>query len=368
MNVDSISYLILLVGFTIALLAALIAFVFRLVPEVVKLFRLRRHLQNPVLSPPEYSDWEAIGTFNPAAVQDNQGSVHILYRAIGSDGMSRFGYAVSKDGTNFSDKSPYPVFVMANPRNGKLQKFDPVMYPSGGSWGGAEDPRMVRIDGRIYLSFNAFDGWDYLRVAISSINEDDFFNKKWKWSRPIFISPTNEIHKNWVMFPEKINGKFAVLHSIVPKVEIEFVDSFNKFSEESRVFIKSWCGPRTSLPARNSWDAWIRSQGPPPIKTSKGWLILYHAHELNEFHRYKLGAMLLDLNDPTQITHRSTGPVLEPDEWYENDWKPGVVYACGAVVKDDELFVYYGGGDKHVCVAQTPLQDLLNSLVPNTSD
>ena len=367
MSIETISYFIIMLGVAIALLAVLIAFIFRVGKEIVKYFKLSRHKDNPVLSPPEYSDWEAVGTFNPAAVKDDQGNVHIVYRAIGADGMSRFGYAVSPDGKNFGDKSPYPIFVMQSPRKpGEadcLQKFDPVIYPSGGSWGGSEDPRMVRIDGRIYLTLNAFDGWDFLRVAVSSIDEKDFFSKKWKWSRPIFISPAKEIHKNWVLFPEKINGKFAVLHSIVPKVEVEYIDNFNKFSDEGSFFIKSWCGPRTSLPPRKSWDTWIRSQGPPPIKTDKGWLVLYHAHERNEFHKYKLGAMLLDLNDPTKITHSSVGPILEPDEWYENDWKPGVIYACGAVVKDGELFVYYGGGDKHVCVAHTPLNELLDSLI-----
>lgn len=363
MDLLSLLYLILFLGIAMALLAVIAVFLWRIAPEIKKLFRLARHKNNPVLSPPEYADWEAVGTFNPAAIRDDSGNVHIMYRAIGADGMSRFGYAVSEDGINFNNKSPYPIFAMQNPRNGKLQRFDPVMYPSGGSWGGSEDPRMVRIEGKIYLTLNAFDGWDFLRVAVSSINEKDFFSKKWKWSRPIFISPARQIHKNWVLFPEKINGKFAVLHSIVPKVEIEYVDTFNKFSDDGSFFIKSWCGPRTSLPARSGWDAWIRSQGPPPIKTDRGWLVLYHAHELNEMHKYKLGAMLLDLNDPTRITHRSAGPILEPDEWYENDWKPGVIYACGAVIKNGDLFIYYGGGDKHVCVAHTPLNELLDSLV-----
>ena len=65
-----------------------------------------------------------------------------------------------------------------------------------------------------------------------------------------------------------------------------------------------------------------------------------------------LGAMILDANDPTKILYRSRVPVLEPEEWYENTgWKSGVVYSCGAVVKDGELYVYYGGADSVVCVA-----------------
>jgi predicted GH43/DUF377 family glycosyl hydrolase len=53
---------------------------------------------------------------------------------------------------------------------------------------------------------------------------------------------------------------------------------------------------------------------------------------------------------------------LEPDEWYENNWKPGIIYASGAVVKDGKLFVYYGGGDKYIGVASVILSDLINSM------
>jgi predicted GH43/DUF377 family glycosyl hydrolase len=99
------------------------------------------------------------------------------------------------------------------------------------------------------------------------------------------------------------------------------------------------------------------------LKTKRGWLLFYHAISENDPGRYKLGAMLLDLNEPTKILHRSTAPVLSPDETYENHGKPGVVYACGAVVQGDTLFIYYGGADKVVCVATTPLETFVNALV-----
>jgi predicted GH43/DUF377 family glycosyl hydrolase len=75
-----------------------------------------------------------------------------------------------------------------------------------------------------------------------------------------------------------------------------------------------------------------------------------------------LGAMLLDLKDPKKIISRSKEPILEPEMWYENDWKPGVVYSCGALIKNDTLFVYYGGGDKHVCVATSSLEKIFDKL------
>ena len=80
--------------------------------------------------------------------------------------------------------------------------------------------------------------------------------------------------------------------------------------------------------------------------------------------RYKMGAMILDLKDPTKVLYRSAEPILEPEEWYENEgYKSGVVYSCGAVVKDGVLFVYYGGADKVSCVATADLNLFLEELV-----
>ena len=89
--------------------------------------------------------------------------------------------------------------------------------------------------------------------------------------------------------------------------------------------------------------------------------------EKNETSRYKLGAMLLDINEPTRVLHRAQAPILAPDAWYENDWKPGIVYSCGAIVKDNDLLVYYGGGDKTTCVAHAPLQEFLHALVTDAA-
>lgn len=357
----SISEFILFVGIFIALFSTAIFFVIRTARAVIKLF-LNKHSTNPMISPTPGSGWDEIGTFNPAAYVDDRGDVHLIYRAIGGDGVSRFGYATSADGITVGDKSPYPVFAMENPRKlsiAPIRKFDPVMYPSGGSWGGAEDPRMVKMGDKIYVTFSAFDGWDFIRIAVISIKEKDFLERKWKWSRPILISPEGEINKNWVLFPEKINGKFAILHNINPEIQIDYVDKLEELSTGSKK-IKSRFG--FGKYPRVSWDTWVRGVGPSPIKTDKGWLVLYHATSGGEG-RYKIGAMLLDINNPEKVIARSAEPIMSPDEWYENDWKPGVVYACGAVIKDGKLLVYYGGGDKHVCVAEKNLDELLHWLL-----
>jgi predicted GH43/DUF377 family glycosyl hydrolase len=301
---------------------------------------------------------------NPAALLLN-GRTHLLYRAIGMDGVSRLGYASSPDGVYFDDRVSYPAYVAQKPRNlpGHVRRYSPVLYPSGGSWGGCEDPRMSNIEGRIYVTFNMFDGWDYIRVAVISIAEEDFLSHQfWKWDGPHIISPPGQIHKNWVLFPEKINGKYAILHSIVPKIDVAYRDSIEDIGTEEP-FIESWAGSRDSLPPRAGWDSHVRGAGPPPLKTEHGWLLLYHAIDRRDPGRYKLGAMLLDLNDPTRELYRSSAPILEPSERYENEGKPGIVYACGATIRDGNLFVYYGGADKVVCVATTPLKAFLDALM-----
>jgi len=332
--------------------------------------RLNRVAKNPILSPRSHLSWESEGVFNPAAVQIGD-RVHLLYRAVGSDGISRVGYASSADGMDFGAGDTYPAFSFE--KNAPLrpgQKYDPVMYPSGGSCGGCEDPRITKIGDTVYMTFNAFDGWDFIRIGLTMISEKDFLKKRWgAWTKPVLLSPPGQIHKNWMIFPEKVNGKFAILHSISPKVEIEYRRDLSSVGITSP-FVMSPVGAR-GAGRKGSWDTRIRGAGAPPLRTDRGWLVLYHANDERESHKYKLGAMLLDLNDPTKVIAQSSLPVLEPDSWYENDGKPGIVYACGAIIREhggeDSLFVYYGGGDRHVCAAHAKLRPLLDWIVSHGS-
>ena len=326
---------------------------------------LARTVCNPILCPGD-TPWTAEAVLNPAAL-DLGGRIHLIYRAIGMDGVSRLGYASSRNGIVFDERLPYPVFIATKPSSvpGAARRYSPVMYPSGGSWGGCEDPRMVTIDGRVYVTYNAFDGWDYIRVALISQSKEDFLEKRWHWSAPKLLSRPGELHKNWVLFPDKIGGRFALLHSLQSnepdRVCIEYVDDLDAFDVTKDGFASPY---NDKSPAHKvAWHHKVRSPGPPPIRTDRGWLVLYHAMSEKEGHRYKLGAMLLDLEDPTKVLYRACAPILAPDERYENEGKPGIVYACGAVVRHDVLFVYYGGADKVVCVATAPLTPFLDALI-----
>ncbi|MDA3814875.1 MAG: hypothetical protein PF549_00735, partial [Patescibacteria group bacterium] len=153
-----------------------------------------------------------------------------------------------------------------------------------------------------------------------------------------------------------INGKYAILHSITPSIKIDYFDSL----DDEEIQIKSFHDRKSD---NRRWDNIMRGVGAPPIKTDKGWLVLYHAMDKRDPNRYKIGVMILDYKNPEKILHRCLQPVLQPDAEYENcGHKAGVVYVCGAVVKDDKLYVYYGGADSVVCVAVASLNELLCSL------
>jgi predicted GH43/DUF377 family glycosyl hydrolase len=333
-----------------------------------------KYVGNPIMAPKPNSFWESEGVFNPGALVHN-GRVHLFYRALGTDGLSRIGYASSKDGLKFDERIFYPVFIAEERIEAEKHypftsparlMYDRVSYASGGGWGGSEDPRVVKMDGNIYMTFNMFNGWESMRVAVTSISEKDFENKNWNWAPFVYLSKPGDRQKNWVLFPEKINGKFAVFHNLDKgdpyRVHIAYA---NKLHMDEMPTQKEALDPQRLPDHVVAWHNRTRSASAPPIKTKYGWLLFYHAMDKNDPGKYKVGAMLLDLKDPEKVLYRSSKPVLGPDSWYENDWKPGIVYASGAIVKDGTLFIYYGGGDKHIAVAYENLEKFLKELIKN---
>ncbi|GAG08208.1 unnamed protein product, partial [marine sediment metagenome] len=267
----------------------------------------------------------------------------------GHSGLSVLGYASSRDGIHIDERLTEPAYICSGPSACKMENknFSSYAYTSGGSWSGCEDPRITKIDDRIYMTYTAFITWDTPPgIALTSISVKDFLKKHWNWKAPILISPPYEIHKNWVIFPEKINGKFAILHSISPDILIDYFDTLS-FNENSCIKSYYKCFGREGC-----WDNRIRGIGPPPIKTREGWLALYHAIDKRDPNKYKIGAMILDEQDPSKILYCSNVPLLEPSAPYENEgYKAGVIYCCGALVKEEKLFVYYGGADTVICAA-----------------
>jgi predicted GH43/DUF377 family glycosyl hydrolase len=213
------------------------------------------------------------------------------------------------------------------------------------------------------MTYVAYDGHSHPRVALSSIHIDNFLKQKWDWKKPVLISPPYIVDKNACILPEKINGKYVIFHRVFPNILIDFVDDLD-FDGKTR-----WLTGQYKIPTRalsSDWDSLKVGCGPPPLKTKDGWLLIYQAVGANDESRYKIGAMLLDLNDPTKVLARTKQPILEPVATYENEGcKSGVVYPCGAVIINDRLFIYYGGADMVICVASTKLNHFLEELVTN---
>ena len=326
-------------------------------------FSKLRH--NPILSPIIHHFWESRATFNPAAFEADD-RIHLVYRAIGDHDVSVLGYAESRDGFHVDYRHPDPVYVPSKAYE-LSGNYTPTPHSSpfasgGGCYGGCEDPRITKIDNRLYMTYVAYDGWSPPRVALTSIAVADFLNHSWNWQAPVLISPPGVVDKNACILPEKINGKYVIFHRIFPNILVDFVDSLD-FDGQS--YLK---GEHSIAPRQNHWDSRKLGAGAPPIKTDDGWLLIYQAVDDRDDRKYKIGAMLLDLKKPTEVLHRSDRPFIEPTEWYENvGHKAGVAYPCGAVVKDGKLIVYYGGADTVVCAATTELDAFLSYLKSHNS-
>ena len=311
--------------------------------------KLMKFKENPILRPKSEHAWESQAVFNPAAFYDET-NINILYRAFSTDNTSTIGLAVSKDGVHVSERLIEPIY---QPR----QSFEDKAKT--GVWSGCEDPRVTVIGDQLYMLYTAFDGVNVPRVAMTWITLSDFKNRKWIWKDPVLISPPGIDDKDACIFPEKIDGKYIFFHRIDNDIVIDYIDDLERFNGKD-----VWLRTLSYIPLRaNLWDEEKVGLAAPPYKTEHGWLILYHGVSKKD-HEYRVGAMLLDLNDPSKIISRLHYPILEPTESYERvGLVNNVVFPWGMVVVKETLFVYYGGADKVVCVASVVLDTLVQNLL-----
>ncbi len=312
-------------------------------PEKVRVVRFPG---NPIISPRPGVFWEAKGTINPAAVELD-GKIHILYRAVSDLNVSTIGYAVSHDGLSIDERLDKPIYF---PRAEFERRND-----GGKSNYGCEDPRIVNINNRLYMTYTAHDGTTP-RVAVSSIDKNDFLAKKWSaWSKPEAITPPNIANKDSAILPEAINGKYLVLHRVAESICGDYIPSLDFMRERIDECIE------ILNPRRGMWDGGKVGVSTPPIKTKKGWLLLYHGVSWST--TYRVGAVLLDLEDPTIITARTAIPLFEPKEEYEHKGMvSNVVFPCGLVVRGTTAYMYYGAADSVIGVATIKIGALLKML------
>ncbi len=307
---------------------------------------LMRALENPILSPIKENSFESKLVFNPAAI-DLDGSVHILYRAMSEDNTSTVGYARSEDGIHIHERLPVPIY---GPRaDFEMKKSS----PTGNS--GCEDPRAVVIDGRVYMTYTAYDGIHAPRGAVSSISTEDFLAKKFDaWTAPFLVTPDDVDDKDLALLPEKTkDGNFMLYHRIGGRICADILPDLEGGAHVSRCI--EIMGPREGM-----WDAAKVGLAGPPLKVAGGWLMLYHG--VSRRGRYRVGAALMD-EAGTTVLSRTADPLFEPVEPYEIEGEVGnVVFPCGAVIRDDTLYMYYGGGDKVVGVASGSVSRILSAL------
>jgi predicted GH43/DUF377 family glycosyl hydrolase len=316
-------------------------------PEQPPAGAMSRFADNPILEPIKEHPWEAKSVFNPGVI-NLEGRVYLIYRALGEDNISRLGLAVSEDGFKFNQRLEEPIF---EPRRKSEAK-------------GCEDPRLTLIDGRLYMVYTAYDGL-VAQIALASIGVDDFLKHRWgAWHRHGLVFP-GFTDKDGTLFPERFDGRFAMLHRVDPHIWITF--SSHLRCPWPRKEHKIVAGPTTGM----TWDGRKIGAGAQPIKTKYGWLLITHGSDHS--HVYRLGAMLLDLSDPRILLYRSPNPILEPTEKCEigepgTQCVPNVVFTCGAVPREgnkgildaeDEVLVYYGAADSSVAVATAKVADLI---------
>ena len=284
--------------------------------------------ENPILYPLKENTWESKYIFNCAMVELDK-KIHYVYRAMGEDLVSRLGYASSPDGYKIIERLNYPILFPSN----SLEKR------------GCEDPRITLIDNTLYMTYTAFS--DIPQIAITSISVDDFLEKRWRWSDRIypFLATTN---KNAVIFPQKIDGNFIMLHRIEPNIYIAYSRD-----------LREWTGSKTLVaPRKGMWDSLKIGAAGPPIEIDEGWLQIYHG--VDQDITYRLGALVLDRDNPEKILYRTDLPILEPIEEYEClGFVPNVVFSCGAVLKKGKLIISYGCADSVIGVSTFQMDEII---------
>ena len=293
---------------------------------------MERFQGNPILEPVSKHAWEARAVFNATALCIG-GRVHILYRAVGNDEISRLGYASSLDGYHIDERLSSPV-------------FEPANYAEKD---GCEDPRLISQSEKCLMTYTALRDRvsNTHQIGMTSIGTNDFINRRWNWGERWTPFPGVR-NKDAVISPCKINGRFVMFHRIDPDICISYSNDLQHWYD-----IKAIVGPRLG-----KWDCLKVGAAGPPIEITEGWLFIYHG--VNFERVYRLGVLLLAKDDPERVLYRSERPILEPTTDYERFGRvPNVVFSCGAIFMDDQLLIYYGGADTVLCVASYDLSELI---------
>ncbi len=226
-----------------------------------------------------------------------------------------------------------------------------VIFPiASAESNGIEDARFVKFtedNGSVtyYATYTAYNGRTIMPKLIET---KDFYHFKFM---PIYGE--NAQNKGMALFPRKINGKYAMLS------RLDGINNYVMFSDD----INLWHDVQKIQEPKFPWEFIQVGNSGSPIETKYGWLVITHG--VGTMRKYSLGAILLDLNDPTKIIGQLAEPLLSPNETEREGYVPNVVYSCGSIINNDELVLPYAASDTASTYATIPLQELLNRLVPS---
>lgn len=342
-----------------------------------------RHLQNPLITTkdirPSQDNWEVLSVLNPGVFQFD-GKIWLLLRVaerpIQKEGFVSFPilnaigkyeikeYAITDEKLDLSDVrmvgyedrmylSTISHLRLVCSEDG-ISFYEPKDFPTK-IFGcgpqetfGIEDCRVSYIGDRYYLTFT--------QVSEQGVGVGMMHTKDWQsFTREGMIIPPH--NKDCALFEEKINNSHYCLHR---PSGLGLGGNFIWIS--SSPDLVHWGNHSCLIQTRKGmWDSARVGAGAAPIKTEKGWLAIYHGAD--DKHRYCLGAILMDINDPTKIIGRSEEPLMEPTTEYEiNGFFGQVIFTNGHIVDGDTIHIYYGASDEVICQGTTGIGEVLESL------
>ena len=298
-------------------------------------FVVKRYEGNPILTSKDVP--YPVETVHNAAVTKHDHKYVMLFRAHRANGRSILGLAESDDGFHFVPR-PEPYMVPAT--EGLFAEYEAF---------GVEDPRICRIDDEYLITYSAYSKHG-VRIGLATTR--DFQSLK----RVALITQADM--RNVVLFPQKFDGRYARLDR--PHSEISPWSIWLSYSPD----LVHWGDSRVVMkPVQYHWDEMKIGPGATPIRTSRGWLHIYHGvFPTMDGAVYRLGVALHDLNDPATVLGVSDRWVLQPeDPWEVTGYVHNVVFTCGAVPEDDgTVKIYWGGADKVMCVGTAVINELVD--------
>ena len=205
--------------------------------------------------------------------------------------------------------------------------------------------RFVDDDGSViyYGTYTAYNGF---RILPQLLRTEDF-----RRFQIITLNGQCVQNKGMALFPRKIGGRYHMIGRL---------DGEN-LHQMSSTNVRFWNEADILRGPQHPWEFIQIGNCGSPIETDRGWILLTHG--VGPMRRYCIGAMLLDLDDPSRIIAASKEPLLTPNEKEREGYVPNVVYSCGAMLHDGVIFIPYGMADSATSIATISLQDLFDHLL-----